>query len=304
MKTVLIVDDSQVDRRLVGGLLQRTGEYQLVYAVNGKDALDRLELDVPDAVVTDLHMPEMNGLELVESVRMAYPLVPIVLMTAQGSEELAVEALKRGAASYVTKRRIGEDLLQTLEQVMTAAAVEQGQSRLRNRVVRSETSYVLTNETALVQAMVQQIREMLRSMRFFGENDRLRIGIALEESLLNALYHGNLEVSSKLREEDHSLYEETARERMQLDPYRQRHLYVDVKLSPERAVFTIRDEGPGFNPGAVPDPTDPEFLERPCGRGMLLMRSFMDEVSYNETGNQVTMMKVVKEAPVPDETDE
>lgn len=304
MKTVLIVDDSQVDRRLVGGLLQRTGEYQLVYAVNGKDALDRLELDVPDAVVTDLHMPEMNGLELVESVRMAYPLVPIVLMTAQGSEELAVEALKRGAASYVTKRRIGEDLLQTLEQVMTAAAVEQGQSRLRNRVVRSETSYVLTNETALVQAMVQQIREMLRSMRFFGENDRLRIGIALEESLLNALYHGNLEVSSKLREEDHSLYEETARERMQLDPYRQRHLYVDVKLSPERAVFTIRDEGPGFNPGAVPDPTDPEFLERPCGRGMLLMRSFMDEVSYNETGNQVTMMKVVKEAPVSDETDE
>ena len=95
MKTILIVDDSNVDRRLVGGLLQRQANFNLVYAINGKDALERLELDIPDAVLTDLHMPEMNGLELVEAVKSSYPLVPVGLMTAQGSEELAVEALKR-----------------------------------------------------------------------------------------------------------------------------------------------------------------------------------------------------------------
>ena len=220
MKTILIVDDSNVDRRLVGGLLQRQANFNLVYAINGKDALERLELDIPDAVLTDLHMPEMNGLELVEAVKSSYPLVPVVLMTAQGSEELAVEALKRGAASYVTKRRLNEDLLNTIEQVIAVATVDQGQSRLRNRVVRSETSFVLPNETALVQALVQQIREMLKSMRYFGENDRLRIGIALEEALLNALYHGNLEVSSTLRDSDQGLYEQTAKQRMKESPYK------------------------------------------------------------------------------------
>jgi CheY-like chemotaxis protein/anti-sigma regulatory factor (Ser/Thr protein kinase) len=301
MKTVLVVDDSQVDRRLVGGLLQRSGEFQLVYAANGKDALERMELDVPDVVVTDLHMPEMNGLELVEAVKSEYPLVPILLMTAQGSEELAVEALKRGAASYVTKRRLSEDLVSTLEQILAAASLDQGQSRLRNRIVRSETSYVLTNDTGLVQAMVQQIREMLRSMRFFGENDRLRIGIALEEALLNSLYHGNLEVSSTLREQDHALYDAMAKQRLSEEPYCDRRLFIDVSLSPEQARFQIRDEGPGFNPGAIPDPTDPEFLERPCGRGMLLMRSFMDEIAYNATGNEVTMLKRVLVAQEPDD---
>lgn len=293
MKTVLVVDDSQVDRRLVGGLLQRSGEFQLVYAANGKDALERMELDVPDVVITDLHMPEMNGLELVEAVKTDYPLVPVLLMTAQGSEELAVEALKRGAASYVTKRRLSEDLMNALEQIMATATLDQGQSRLRNRIVRSQTSYILPNDTGLVQAMVQQIREMLRSMRFFAENDRLRIGIALEEALLNSLYHGNLEVSSSLREQDHSLYDSTAKQRMEEEPYSHRRLFIEVSLSPEEARFEIRDEGPGFNPSSVPDPTDPEFLERPCGRGMLLMRSFMDEITYNETGNQVVMSKRV-----------
>ena len=94
MQTLLVVDDSRVDRRLVGGLLQKTGEYEVIYAENGRDALQRLELDIPDAVLTDLHMPELNGLELVQAIKRDYPLIPVLLMTAQGSEELAVEALR------------------------------------------------------------------------------------------------------------------------------------------------------------------------------------------------------------------
>ncbi len=300
MQTVLVVDDSQVDRRLVGGLLQKTGEYQLVYAENGQDGLEKIELHIPDAVLTDLHMPEMNGLEFVEAIKADYPLIPVVLMTAQGSEELAVEALRRGAASYVTKRRIGEDLTSTIQQVLDAASAERGQTRLMNRVVQTKTEYILPNDTGLVHALVQQIRELMRNMRTFGENDRLRIGIALEEALLNALYHGNLEVSSDLREQGNSEYEALAKSRMSLDPYQSRSLHVEVRLTPQEANFVVRDEGPGFDPSDIPDPTDPEYLERPSGRGMLLMKSFMDETIYNDIGNSVTL---VKKAEPLDETE-
>ena len=55
----------------------------------------------------------------------------------------------------------------------------------------------------------------------------------------------------------------------------------------------IRDEGQGFDMASIPNPTDPEFLERPSGRGLLLMRSFMDELTYNDTGNELTMVKAV-----------
>ena len=66
---------------------------------------------------------------------------------------------------------------------------------------------------------------------------------------------------------------------------------VEADLSPDQASFVIRDEGPGFDPGNVPDPTLQENLERECGRGLLLMRTFMDETRFNSRGNEVTMIK-------------
>jgi serine/threonine-protein kinase RsbW len=56
----------------------------------------------------------------------------------------------------------------------------------------------------------------------------------------------------------------------------------------------ITDEGPGFDPADVPDPTAVENLERPCGRGLMLMRHYMNEVAYSERGNTVTMSKVFR----------
>ena len=291
MQTLLVVDDSRVDRRLVGGLLQKTGEYEVIYAEIGRDALERLELDIPDAVLTDLHMPEMNGLELVQTIKSDYPLIPVLLMTAQGSEELAVEALRLGAASYVTKRRLGEDLISTIHQILEAASSNRGETRLLNRISSVETSYILPNETRLVHALSGQVRDTMRAMRIFSENDRLRISIAFEESLLNALYHGNLEVSSDLRYEDQTAYEDLARRRSLQEPYIDRQLYVDISLTQDGVRFSVRDEGSGFDPQTIPDPTDPEYLDRPNGRGMLLMKSFMDELTYSESGCHVTMMK-------------
>jgi anti-sigma regulatory factor (Ser/Thr protein kinase) len=68
-------------------------------------------------------------------------------------------------------------------------------------------------------------------------------------------------------------------------------VYVTVQITREEARYVVRDEGPGFNPSKLPDPTDPSNLERVSGRGLLLIFTFMDEVKYNATGNEVTMIK-------------
>ena len=107
MATVLVVDDNPVDRHLAGALLAKRPEMKVLFAENGRDALALLEERCPDLVLTDLHMPEMDGLELVVEVRKNFPLVPIILMTAFGSEEIAIQALQKGAASYVPKRQPG-----------------------------------------------------------------------------------------------------------------------------------------------------------------------------------------------------
>src|ERR1700730_9966939 len=110
MATLLVVDDSAMDRRLVGGILDKNPEWTVLYAVNGKEALAEIENNIPDLVLTDMQMPEMNGLQLVTTVKEEYPLIPVVLMTAQGSEEIAVQALRAGAASYVPKRVVTEEV--------------------------------------------------------------------------------------------------------------------------------------------------------------------------------------------------
>src|SRR5579863_1998784 len=95
MSHLLVVDDSGVDRALAGQLLAKNSEWNVAYACNGKEAIEQFEQHVPDLVVTDLQMPEMNGLELVELVRERHPAVPVVLMTGFGSEDIAREAIEK-----------------------------------------------------------------------------------------------------------------------------------------------------------------------------------------------------------------
>lgn len=103
----------------------------------------------------------------------------------------------------------------------------------------------------------------------FAERDAFAVRLAIEEALVNAIKHGN-----------------------KLDP--QKKVHVRYAISRERVDVRIADEGLGFNPEEVPDPTAPENLERPCGRGLLLMRHYMTEVEYSDCGRAVQMYKVVQ----------
>jgi len=291
MTTVLVVDDLVTDRLLAGGLLQKHAGWNIIFATNGQEALQQIELHLPDIVLTDMMMPLMNGLELAEAIKKEFPLIPVVLMTSKGSEDVAVQALQRGAANYVSKRRLHQDLAEIMEQVLAISKEQRTQSRLLNRIVQSQFTIVLENDISLLQSLVVYIQQQLKMHRIFPESERIRIGVALEEALLNSFYHGNLEVSSKLREEDYDLYYSLAKQRCSEAPYADRKITVECRFSSESASFVISDEGPGFDPSTLPDPRDPENLERPSGRGLLLMRTFLDEVEYNSKGNQVRMLK-------------
>jgi CheY-like chemotaxis protein/anti-sigma regulatory factor (Ser/Thr protein kinase) len=290
---VLVVDDAPVDRRRAGGLVEGLG-WQAAYAENGATALAAIETKVPAVVLTDLLMPEMDGLELVRAIRSRYPFLPVVLMTAHGSEEVAIRALRSGAASYVPKRSLAQDLGETLERVVAAAQARWSHQRLLACMSQVEGAFVLENDATLLAALTGTLQETLSNMGLCDETDRIRIGIALTEALTNAMYHGNLEISSELRQRDDNSYDQLVRERCRQAPYRDRRIHVTARYTLPEAVFSIRDEGPGFDPSRLPDPTDPTNLEKRSGRGLLLIRTFMDEVLHNATGNQITLIKRCK----------
>src|SRR5262245_35314855 len=134
MPDVLIVDDSPIDRVLIEGVLKKDPRVKTRQANSGSDALATLGQWQPDVVVTDLQMPEMDGLQLVTAMRIHYPSVPVVLITAHGSEELAVRALEQGAASYVPKSQMAHNLLGVVEQVVELARDDRGYEALTQAV--------------------------------------------------------------------------------------------------------------------------------------------------------------------------
>lgn len=123
---------------------------------------------------------------------------------------------------------------------------------------------VIPSQLQYVDPLVSYLADHLARFGYADSDSNMRV--ALHEAITNAIRHGNqLDASKKVT--------------------------IEVELDQRQAVFTITDEGPGFDPSDVCDPTEGENLFRNCGRGLLLIRHLMDEVSYNRRGNQVTMIK-------------
>lgn len=293
MTKILVVDDLRCDRDLMAGLLTKGRNWQVETAVDGRDAFAKVEAAIPDVVVTDLQMPVMDGFELVAALKQRFPFLPVVLVTAKGSEEIAIRALREGAASYVPKRLMAGDLAETVENVISLSTRKKDEARLmqclRTHVRRLE--FEVENDRNLLSPLVNYLQTNLIELGICDEAESLQVGMALDEALVNALYHGNLEVSSELKENDDRAYYELARQRAAQSPYRERRIHVQAELSPEQACIVMRDQGPGFDPASLPDPTDPENLLRVHGRGILLMRTFMDAVEFNDQGNEVKLVK-------------
>jgi len=291
MTHILVVDDCAVDRTLAGEILKKDARFEVGYARSGDEALEQIGRFIPDLVLTDLQMPHMNGLQLVSTLREKYPRLPVILMTSQGSEEIAFQALQLGAASYVPKAFLQDKLRDTAEMVLQASINESYYQKAMECLARSDRLFLLPNDPAYFTPLIVHFQEECVSLGICNHADRVRLGVGLGEALANAMFHGNLELSSSLREVDANAYHQLAEARRREPPYQDRRIEIEVRLANGAAIFVIRDEGLGFDPTALPDPTDPANLEKVTGRGILLMQAFMDQVDFNARGNEVTMVK-------------
>ena len=294
MPTILVVDDTAVDRRLAGGLLENAPNVEVCYAENGREALLQIGTSLPDCVVTDLQMPEIDGLELVTTINEKYPEIPVVLMTAHGSEVVAAQALANGAASFVPKSELAENLLQTVMHILVMSETDSCYKKLVSCATKTEFEFDLDNDPSIVDPLIDMVQQVAISQGLLVNNSRVQLGVALENALLNAMIRGNLELS---REVMPVMSQEMIEERNSQAPYNQRRVYFRSLVTPESAQFTVRDQGPGFNTSEILKSSDPDSFRDGTGRGLVLMQAFMDEVVFDATGNQVTMTKFRTEDP-------
>jgi CheY-like chemotaxis protein/anti-sigma regulatory factor (Ser/Thr protein kinase) len=292
-KRILVVDDEKDIRNLIARRLKNDG-YEVVEADNGKDGLFQIQKKIPDLVLTDIHMPVMDGfLLLTEINRLMLPL-PTIVITGLSNEEDVIMSLRLGVRDFIRKPFNTDEMMKIIEKVLTSP---KGKSNIDELIPFIEEDYKkinLPNDVSILNMASYYLTRDLpeRGLCTFIEKENIRH--ALEEALSNAMLHGNLEMSSELKSIGSvadNAFNVILEQRKVSAPYCNRTIQVNYQITKEKIEYIIEDEGPGFDYMNLPDPLHPDNFFKPYGRGLFFIRLHVDDVKWNERGNIVTLTK-------------
>jgi anti-sigma regulatory factor (Ser/Thr protein kinase) len=268
---------------------------ELGWAVGEADsqaaAFELLRRTEPLIVVAELVPSGWPGPDFFDALRERFPEVSVVALMTDGAEAATLRVLQRGVAGYASSAHLESELLEPLERVASAARASRDRRRLRSCLTNVALEFNLENDLQMVSTLIAEVQEQLALLGYADRSGRVRLGVALEEALLNGMIHGNLEIASSVKQQSDALYRQAIEDRRTRPPYRERRLRFRARMNRDKARFRVQDQGPGFDPQCLPDPTDAANLEKVSGRGLLLIQTFMDEVTFNRRGNAITMTK-------------
>ena len=295
MAKVLLVEDSATQAVEIRMLLEEAA-HEVRHVSNGRACLEALARGAHDVVVTDLEMPELNGLQLVETMRMDFAHVPAILVTGKGSEELAALALQKGAAGYVPKTHMRSLLNDTITDVLGVIRTDASYAKLISTLTKNVFVFEMPNDAELIAPLVGLLMQVAAGMNLLRGTDLTRMGVAVEHAVLNGMYRGNLELTREETPAHQCLVYQDAtnplvEQRKQQAPYKDRTLHVEAIATEQAFRVVVRDGGNGFDTARVPEAGNPDILHDEGGRGLVLMSSFVDQLLFNDKGNEVTLIK-------------
>lgn len=300
MSSILLVEDSPTQAMQLKFQLE-SGGHQVTSCDDGMPALELLAHGTYELVITDLELPVLNGLQLIKKMKADFPQVPAVLITGQGSERLAAEALKVGATAYVPKAMVDDLLLGTVEDVVGVMRSDLRYSELIDCTVENRLVFELPNKPELLITAIDLTTQLAAGMQLLSGLDRYRVSQALQHAAANALFRGNLELTrdqfpqASVGEIQVETLPDIVKERMNARPYANRKVHYDARLTKDYVRVVIKDEGSGFDVKTVEarqqEHDGAAAFSGKLGRGLTCIHRFMDKVSFNSAGNEITMIK-------------
>lgn len=295
---VLIADHDATTRQQLSLFLLEHG-HKVYEAEDGQKALEIFKQNHIDGVYGRLDLPAMDGFTLLQTLKTLNAHIPFVAMTHDTSKETILRSFSLGACDLLNQPLLPSNISQSLSRILQLNEdFKFNVYCLENSIFESRTLEIENNFT-LINPIVSFMTRNLPSFGILEQSDLFSLNIALVEALNNAIYHGNLEVSSELKQQRFELFREEAERRRHIEPYCHRRVFIHYELSRNSVKYVIRDEGQGFDYSSLPDPTLPENLFKESGRGILMIMSFMDEVFWNSRGNEITMIRYKKHGTNP-----
>jgi len=290
---VLIVEDDKSSRLYLENLLE-LNNYDYRSASNGIEGLNLFEEYCPDVVITDIQMPIMDGLEMLEAIRDRKSNSIVIITTAFGSENYAIQALHLGANNYLKKPVAGIDLIPLLRKYRTILESKYSTVEMPGNIIFRKFRIEFKTNIEKIPKIVDRL--LVESYCNIEDNERINIELGLVELITNAFEHGNLEISfeDKLNALSNNTLDELYYERLNSAEFRNRKVLIDFTMDENSCEWIIQDDGRGFNWKALPNPTEEENILELCGSGIFITSFLFDEIEYSGIGNVVRAKKYLK----------
>jgi CheY-like chemotaxis protein len=295
MYNILVAEDSATQALKIRRLLE-DAEFEVRVASNGREALKAVVEQPPTALLTDLDMPEMNGLELVDVIRREHPSVPVILMTAYGSEEIAVRALQMGAASYVPKKSLTEELVSTLRDVIEVAQATREETRLAEFMTTLQLEFAISRPSQMATGVVAEIQDALADMAVADNVTRIRLGVALESAIKNLHYLGNLELSPEWLEraysddDDGQQFARSVEARAAEPQFGDRGMVVRAEIQRDTLRVALAHSGPPLSVDNWVRASNWQGLAGHSAPSWVLAQAFLNEIRLEEDGRTVRLL--------------
>lgn len=256
---VLLVDDEPYVTEIIGRILSQM-KIEPLTASSGEEALHVLHNHRVDLVITDILMPGMSGLELLEKIKGLYPALPVIVLTAHGDFYVAKEALNRGAFYFLTKPFNKSTILSITEKALRLPRLT-SEKRLVLPYAVTTLTYRIPSDFAMVPAISYQVMRACEDMEYSPKKINFAIPLAVDEMVVNAIKHGSrMDVSKEVA--------------------------VEARVEHDRFTLTVEDHGAGFDFASLPQEFNEESLLAEEGRGIMMTRFYMDELRFENGGRR------------------
>ena len=169
---ILVVDDEQSMTQYLGIVLRKEG-FEVITANGGREALDRVKAEVPDLVITDIKMPGMDGIQLLQSIKKHDPAIPVVIMTAYASQQSAIDAVNMGAFQYLIKNAKNDEIKLVVRNALEMRKVRQENQYLKRELKRGHDGKTIigtSEEMIRVFKMVEKVADSDATIMIQGES--------------------------------------------------------------------------------------------------------------------------------------
>lgn len=287
--TILVVDDDPSMLTFLGNALKKLG-FNVHTASSGPTALDALRRQPTDLVLTDIMMGPMDGLTLLRRIKSDRPEIGVVVITGLSSEDMAIEALRAGAIDYLKKPVHVEMLKRVIKNAIQVQTALNRRNIDVEALVSEEKIMEFPNDPERIPGVVRQLT--IGAPKYLDIGRCREISVALYEIILNAMEHGNLEITPEEKSEHlHAGDYLNFVEKRRADPTLSvRKVSVHYRMDPSGLYYTVRDEGQGFDWARhFRAPTEQEARLSVHGRGLILSSFYVDRIEFNEIGNAVRL---------------